>query len=88
MCDATFYALSSILKYHVSGVRMIGKLAFNNNTKTAKLKQYIRTMFPVNMYCLAVGGYAVTRNENGELYIDRLFTVSIFAHARIISRIA
>ncbi len=56
---------------------MIRKLAFNDDTKAAKLEQDIRTMFAVNGDSLAIGGHAIARDQNGKLYVDCFFSIPL-----------
>jgi hypothetical protein len=64
---------------------MVGKLALDDHTKAAKLKQNIGAVLSMNMYCLAVGSHAVPGDKNSKLRVDSFFTITMPCHALLLS---
>src|SRR5437879_9449118 len=74
------HALSCVFKHDFTRVRMVGKLSFDDNAQSAKLKEHIGTMPTVNVNGLRVGGYTQTGYENCELGVYNLFAVPWLFH--------
>ena len=68
------------IKHDLPRLRVIGKLALDDDAQTAPTEQYIGPFPALNLNGLGIGLYAKTGQRNGELGIEGFFAVTVDGH--------
>jgi hypothetical protein len=79
--NATADAPARICQHYLIRIRVICELALNYDAQAAKLKEHVRPVPPMHVDRLGIRGDAKAGDQDRELGVYDLFTITLFRHS-------